>query len=155
MPKRKSYPECITKIIRRNGDSLLLDVVRHQSTGPGAPSGVTRDVLGHGPTEVRASILTNICQDRRSNDFSPKRYVISERYLFSEKICHLAICDDRRPCVGLGLPPYIIITLSNKRRQSVEQVLPITLTWRGLPWRNGKVPIAFISPQFAKFYDFF
>ncbi|GFW43066.1 hypothetical protein TNCV_1474611 [Trichonephila clavipes] len=38
-------------------------------------------------------------------------------------ICQLAICDDRRPLIGVGLPPYAIITHSVKRsnRKSVEQ----------------------------------
>ncbi|GFX21545.1 hypothetical protein TNCV_1399591 [Trichonephila clavipes] len=35
-------------------------------------------------------------------------------------ICQLATCDDRRPRTGLGLPPYVLITHSVKRRQSVE-----------------------------------
>ncbi|GFS68033.1 hypothetical protein TNCV_1362571 [Trichonephila clavipes] len=39
--------------------------------------------------------------------------------------CQLATCDDRRPCIGLRLSPYIIITHSVKRRQSVEPVCAI------------------------------
>ncbi|GFX77992.1 hypothetical protein TNCV_971471 [Trichonephila clavipes] len=40
-------------------------------------------------------------------------------------ICQLATCDDCLPCLGLGLPPYTIITHSVKRRQSVEPVCVI------------------------------
>ncbi|GFW80833.1 hypothetical protein TNCV_3779131 [Trichonephila clavipes] len=40
-------------------------------------------------------------------------------------ICQLATPDDRRPCTGLGLPPYTIITHSVKKRRSVESVCVI------------------------------
>ncbi|GFV33990.1 uncharacterized protein TNCV_2613881 [Trichonephila clavipes] len=33
----------------------------------------------------------------------------------------MATCDNHRPCIGLGLLPYTIITHSVKRRQSVQQ----------------------------------
>ncbi|GFU18000.1 hypothetical protein TNCV_3393571 [Trichonephila clavipes] len=40
-------------------------------------------------------------------------------------ICQLATSDDRRPCAGLGLPSYTIITPAVKRLQSVELVCVI------------------------------
>ncbi|GFW62579.1 hypothetical protein TNCV_85801 [Trichonephila clavipes] len=40
--------------------------------------------------------------------------------------CQLATCDDHRPCLDLGLPPYIIISHSVKRRQSVEPVCAVS-----------------------------
>ncbi|GFV32487.1 hypothetical protein TNCV_1677731 [Trichonephila clavipes] len=41
-----------------------------------------------------------------------------------QSICQLATCD-RRPHIGLGLPPHTIIAHSVKRRQSVEPVCAI------------------------------
>ncbi|GFU66683.1 transposable element Tc3 transposase [Trichonephila clavipes] len=38
------------------------------------------------------------------------------------------ICNHRGPCIGLGLPPYTIITHSVKRRQSVELVFQTIAT---------------------------
>ncbi|GFY26405.1 hypothetical protein TNCV_26021 [Trichonephila clavipes] len=40
-------------------------------------------------------------------------------------IGQLATCDDHRPCIGLGLPPYTLITRSVKRQQSIELVCVI------------------------------
>ncbi|GFW59759.1 hypothetical protein TNCV_4718511 [Trichonephila clavipes] len=42
-------------------------------------------------------------------------------------ICQLATCDDCRPCIGLDLLPYAIITHSVKWRQSVEPVCAIII----------------------------
>ncbi|GFT17090.1 uncharacterized protein TNCV_4738221 [Trichonephila clavipes] len=43
-------------------------------------------------------------------------------------LCQLATCDDRRPCIGLGLSPYTNITHSVKRRQSIEPVCAISIS---------------------------
>ncbi|GFW76024.1 hypothetical protein TNCV_352091 [Trichonephila clavipes] len=38
------------------------------------------------------------------------------------RICQLAICDNRRPCIGQGLSPYATITHPVKRWHSVYPV---------------------------------
>ncbi|GFT82110.1 hypothetical protein TNCV_3910371 [Trichonephila clavipes] len=52
-------------------------------------------------------------------------------------IGQLATCDDRRPCIGLGLLPYTIITHSAKRRLSVELLVKDTFTSN--KWRNLEI----------------
>ncbi|GFV47269.1 hypothetical protein TNCV_4829251 [Trichonephila clavipes] len=53
-------------------------------------------------------------------------------------MCQLPTCDGHRPCIGLGLPPYTIITHSVKRRQSVEPVCAILSYGHG----HKSVPVA-------------
>ncbi|GFV31278.1 uncharacterized protein TNCV_1640301 [Trichonephila clavipes] len=45
--------------------------------------------------------------------------------------CQLATCDDHRPCIDLGLPPYTIINHSVKRRQSVKPICAIHHWYQG------------------------
>ncbi|GFV22082.1 hypothetical protein TNCV_4527671 [Trichonephila clavipes] len=47
--------------------------------------------------------------------YSPKNWEFQTMFRLSK-------CYDRRPRTGLGLPPYIIITHSVKRRQSVKLI---------------------------------
>ncbi|GFV63533.1 uncharacterized protein TNCV_4388991 [Trichonephila clavipes] len=58
-------------------------------------------------------------------------------------ICHLATCDDRRPCIGLGLPPCTIITPSVKRWQSGE---PVCMR-RFVEWAQNEIAVV---PDFHK-----
>ncbi|GFU04162.1 hypothetical protein TNCV_863041 [Trichonephila clavipes] len=68
-------------------------------------------------------------------------------------ICQLALCDDRRPCIGLGLSPYPITTHSVIRRQSVQMVCTTSLVYADKPQTldhledNIRRVIADIRPQ--------
>ncbi|GFX20668.1 hypothetical protein TNCV_4270001 [Trichonephila clavipes] len=67
------------------------------------------------PTSSRSRLSLNKIIIRITSKVNRYFRLYSPNNLEFWTICQLTTCDDRRPCLGLGLPPYIIITHSVKK----------------------------------------
>ncbi|GFV41728.1 transposable element Tcb2 transposase [Trichonephila clavipes] len=112
-----------------------------------------RDVLRHGPTGPGASSRFRLGLNKI---MIPKISTVKYFFrLYSPKnwkhwtICQLATCDDRRPCIGLGLPPQNLITHSVKWRQD-EPVCAIPNVAFRQPFRKGAAYFG-VSPSLYRF----
>ncbi|GFW28475.1 hypothetical protein TNCV_4641401 [Trichonephila clavipes] len=69
-----------------------------------------------------SSSPVSICLPQLADQGPKEKLGISDYLSTGNSGKTVLLCDDRRSCIGLGLPPYIIITHSVKRWQSEERV---------------------------------